>query len=124
MEKKEISLIWDTNETAAVTCDVKLMEMVLDNFISNAVKFCKIGGVIRISLVEHSISIYNEGQQIPEEEIMHIWEPMFRGDKSRTYENGSSGMGLAISEAILKMHRADYGVKNVSGGVEFYLKIN
>lgn len=123
MEKKEISLIWDKNEPVMVNCDMKLMEMVLDNLVSNAVKFCNAGGVIRISLVEQSISLYNEGKEIPQEEMEHIWEPMYRGDESRTYENGSSGMGLAISEAILKMHGADYGVKNVSGGVEFYLRV-
>lgn len=123
MEKKDISLIWDKNEPVMVKCDMKLMEMVLDNFVSNAVKFCNAGGVIRISLVEQSISFYNEGKEIPEEEMGHIWEPMYRGDESRTYENGSSGMGLAISEAILKMHGADYGARNVSGGVEFYLRM-
>lgn len=123
LEKKEISIIWDKNEPAMVNCDMKLIEMVLDNLVSNAVKFCNSGGVIRISLVERSISLYNEGKEIPEEDMEHIWEPMYRGDESRTYENGSSGMGLAISEAILKMHGADYGVKNVSGGVEFYLRI-
>lgn len=123
MEKKDISLIWDKNEPAVVKCNLKLMEMVLDNLVSNAVKFCNAGGVIRISLVERSISFYNEGKEIPEEEMGHIWEPMYRGDEARTYENGSSGMGLAISEAILKMHGADYGAKNVSGGVEFYLRI-
>ncbi len=123
LEKKEISLIWDKNEPVMVNCDMKLMEMVLDNLVSNAIKFCNAGGVIRISLVEQSISLYNEGKEIPEADMEHIWEPMYKGDESRTYENGSSGMGLAISEAILKMHGADYGVKNVSGGVEFYLRM-
>ena len=41
----------------------------------------------------------------------------------QTLEAGSSGMGLAISAAALKLHGADYGVKNVSGGVEFYVKL-
>ena len=123
MEKKEISLIWDKNEPVMVNCDMKLMEMVLDNFVSNAVKFCNAKGVIRISLVEQSISLYNEGKEISQADMEHIWEPMYRGDESRTYEDGSSGMGLAISEAILKMHGADYGVRNVPGGVEFYLRM-
>ncbi len=123
IERKKISLIWDRNDLGQVLCDVKLMEMVLDNFVSNAVKFCKEGGVIRISLTEKSIGIFNEGQEMAEEEMEHIWEPLYRGDESRTREDGSSGMGLAISEAILKIHGADYGVKNVSGGVEFYLHL-
>lgn len=121
--EKKISLIWDVNSPAVVSCDPKLMEMVLDNLISNAVKFCREGGVIRITLEERSIGIYNEGKEIPEEDIIHIWEPMYRGDKSREYEKGSSGMGLAISGAVLRLHKADYGVKNVRDGVEFYLRM-
>ncbi len=121
MEKKRISLIWDINNPAMVRCDRKLMEMVLDNLISNAVKFSLEGGVIRISLTARSISIYNEGKPIPEGKMEHIWEPMYRSDESRAYKEGSSGMGLAISGAVLKLHGADYGVRNVSDGVEFYI---
>lgn len=123
IERKQISLIWDKSESEQILCDIKLMEMVLDNFISNAVKFCISGGVIRISLVGKSIGIFNEGKELTEEELKHIWEPFYRGDKSRTCENGSSGMGLAISQAVLKLHGAEFGVKNVSEGVEFYFKM-
>ena len=121
MEKKRISLIWDINNPVVVRCDRKLMEMVLDNLISNAVKFSVEGGVIRISLMARNISIYNEGKPIPEEEMAHVWKPMYRSDESRAYKKGSSGMGLAISEAVLKLHGADYGVRNISDGVEFYI---
>ena len=48
---------------------------------------------------------------------------MYKGDSSRNEMNGTSGMGLAISAVILKVHRASYGVHNVSGGVEFYFKL-
>lgn len=123
VEEKQITLIWDKNEPELVHCDIKLMEMVLDNLFSNAVKFCASPGVIRISLSGKSIGIFNEGKELTEEELEHIWEPLYRSDESRTYENGSSGMGLAISSAILRLHGADYGVKNVSEGVEFYLKL-
>lgn len=123
MERKQICFIWDKNEAEQVFCDIKLMEMVLDNFISNAVKFCIPGGVIRISLAGKSIGIFNEGKELTEDELAHIWEPLYKGDESRTYENGSSGMGLAISQAILKLHGADYGVQNVPEGVEFYFKL-
>ena len=123
LEKKQISLIWDVDQPLAIRCDRKLMEMVVDNLFSNAVKFCRQGGVIRISLTGSAIRVYNEGEEIPAEEMERIWEPLYRADPSRAYEAGSSGMGLAISAAALKLHGADYGVKNVSGGVEFYVKL-
>ena len=71
----------------------------------------------QISLTGSAIRVYNEGEEIPAEEMERIWEPLYRADPSRAYEAGSSGMGLAISAAALKLHGADYGVKNVSGGV-------
>lgn len=123
MERKQISLVWDKNEPEQVLCDIKLMEMVLDNFVSNAVKFCVDGGVIRISISKKNLAIFNEGKGLAEDEIRHIWEPLYRGDESRTFESGSSGMGLAISGAILKIHGADFGVKNVPDGVEFYINM-
>ena len=77
----------------------------------------------QISLTGSAIRVYNEGEEIPAEEMERIWEPLYRADPSRAYEAGSSGMGLAISAAALKLHGADYGVKNVSSGVEFYVKL-
>ncbi|MCC8150409.1 MAG: HAMP domain-containing histidine kinase, partial [Lachnospiraceae bacterium] len=120
IKNRQISLIWEEQETAMVCCDIALMEMVLDNFISNAVKFCTHNGIIRITVSARGISVFNEGEEISEEEMVHIWEPLYRSDEARTAEDDSLGMGLAISEAILKMHRADYGVKNESGGPEFW----
>ncbi len=120
MKKKEISLIWEGEAQNTVRCDIALMEMVVDNLVSNAVKFCRDNGEVRITLSDNGITVFNEGEEIPEEEMAHLWEPLYKSDKSRTAQDGSSGMGLAISEAILKMHRADYGVRNTERGPEFY----
>lgn len=125
-----------------VECDIRLMEMVIDNFVSNAVKNCRDGGVIRIRTEKNGIRIFNEGEDIPPECAKHIWEPLYKVDKSRTEtkkcgcmdpETASraaetsarfigNGMGLAVREAILKLHGAEYGMENVPGGVEFYFR--
>ncbi len=123
IKKKEISLIWEGEAQNTVRCDIALMEMVVDNFVSNAVKFCRENGEVRITLSDNGITVFNEGEEIPEEEIAHLWEPLYKSDKSRTVQDGSSGMGLAISDAILKMHRADYGVRNTERGPEFYFRL-
>ncbi|MCD8148974.1 MAG: HAMP domain-containing histidine kinase [Clostridiales bacterium] len=123
IKNRQISLIWEEKEGGTVCCDTALMEMVLDNFISNAVKFCAQNGMIRISVSQNGVSVYNEGKEIPGEEMVHIWEPLYRRDEARSAADDSLGMGLAISEAILKMHRADYGVKNEPGGPEFWFRL-
>ena len=123
IEAKNLHVIWDSAENTTTRCDEKLIMMVLDNFISNAVRFCKENGVIRFTIAPGTVNVYNEGAQIPEDQIKEIWTPMYKGDSSRNETKGTSGMGLAISAVILKAHRASYGVHNVTRGVEFYFKL-
>ena len=123
IEAKNLHVIWDSAENTTTRCDEKLIMMVLDNFISNAVRFCKENGVIRFTIAPGCVSVYNEGTQIPEDQMKEIWTPMYKGDSSRNETEGTSGMGLAISAVILKAHRAAYGVRNVAEGVEFYFKL-
>ena len=124
MEQKGITLQWVKQDHKVASYDVRLIGMVLDNFVSNAVKFCYQGGNICIYLEKRGIRIFNEGDGISEECAKHIWEPLYKGDASRTAVSGSSGMGLAISAAILDLHKAEYGMTNVPGGVEFYFYLN
>ena len=123
IEAKNLHVIWDSAENTTTRCDEKLIMMVLDNFISNAVRFWKENGVIRFTIAPGTVNVYNEGAQIPEDQIKEIWTPMYKGDSSRNETKGTSGMGLAISAVILKAHRASYGVHNVTRGVEFYFKL-
>lgn len=84
IEKKSIQVIWDTVEEESAICDKKMLSMVIDNFLSNAVRFCIPGGVIRLSVARNYVSVYNEGIQIPEERKKEIWTPMYLIDDSRT----------------------------------------
>ena len=124
IEDKKLNVIWDSTENTTTRCDEKLINVVLDNFISNAVRFGEKDGVIRFTLSPGSVSVYNDGAQIPEEQRKEIWTPMYKGDSARKETQGTSGMGLAISAVILKAHRASYGANNVPGGVEFYFKLH
>ena len=123
IEKKGIHVVWDAVEEGTINADEKMLSMVIDNFISNAVRFCIAGGVIRLTVTQDYVSVYNEGEPIPDDQLKSIWTPMYLGDDSRTKTSGTSGMGLAISAVILKAHHADYGVSNVAEGVEFYFKL-
>lgn len=69
------------------------------------------------------IRVYNEGDAINPQVIDQIWEPLFVADESRKQTDGSSGMGLAISADIMKLHNMKYGVKNRRDGVEFHVDI-
>lgn len=122
IEQKNVTVDWNCKTECRMNCDKKLMEMVFDNLISNAVKFVFDNGTICLTLDNRSIHIYNDGKTISKEDQKHIFDPLYKVDQAHTYEYGSSGMGLAISADILKLHKMKYGVENKETGVSFYIK--
>lgn len=123
LEQKNVQWEFICEDDCRINADQKLLKIVLDNLISNAVKYCSHGGCIKISMSGAEISVFNTGKSIPEEKLDRIWEPLYRVDGTCSPEEGSSGMGLAICKKIFKIHEFTYGVKNISGGVIFWFYV-
>jgi two-component system, OmpR family, sensor histidine kinase VicK len=91
---------------AAIDRD-KLIQ-VLDNIISNAVKYSPEGGKISVSLTENekdlSISVSDEGVGIPKESLPFVFDRFYRVDKARSRKLGGTGLGLAIAKQIILAH--------------------
>lgn len=119
IEKKNISLVTSLT-SASLKADRFKIEMVINNFISNALRYTEDGKKISIVLDEHHFSIENEGAHIPEEDMEKIWLTFHKVDKSRNAPG--TGLGLAICKAILDLHHFDYGVENTKTGVLFYFR--
>lgn len=88
--------------------DADLIKTLLINLLDNARKAMKQGGridiFVEIGKEDCRISIKDEGQGIPKEELRHITEAFYRGDKSRARQEGSAGLGLALCDKIVKLH--------------------
>lgn len=102
-------------------------EEVFANYFTNAVNHAKGDKLIDIRLTKQEnkvrISVFNTGEQIPEESIPHLWEKFYKVDKARSREYGGSGVGLSIVKAIMEsMHQA-YGVENYENGVSFWFEL-
>ena len=65
------------------------------------------------------ISVDNDGIQIPEDDLLRLWEPFYRVDKAHNRSDGGSGLGLAIVHAAVLAHGGICEVKNRPGGVCF-----
>ncbi|MCR5793063.1 MAG: HAMP domain-containing histidine kinase [Lachnospiraceae bacterium] len=117
-EKQEKVEIVD-DKYGEVWCDRRLTEMVLDNMITNVLKYGVDGGKLRITLRDNGVFVYNDGPQLSDEALESVWSPMYREDEARK-SDGSSGMGLAISAEVLELQNGRYGVRNAENGVEFY----
>jgi two-component system, OmpR family, sensor histidine kinase VicK len=91
-----------------VDIDEDKMTQVLDNIISNALKYSPEGGQVTFTVEEELnfivVSISDEGMGIPSENLDNIFERFFRVDKARTRKLGGTGLGLAIAKEMVNAH--------------------
>lgn len=91
----------------SVQGDPLLLERAIGNLISNAFRYNRANGSLKICLSEKRLRITDTGIGIPEEHLDHIFEPFYRVDISRSRILGGSGLGLSITKQILDNHNAE-----------------
>ncbi len=91
-----------------VQMDQARMLQVMDNLLSNALRYTPHGGRITISARMEDgnavIMVEDTGTGIPASDLPHVFERFHRADPSRHSETGESGLGLAIVRAIIEAH--------------------
>ena len=96
---------------------------VIYNLVDNAVKFCPQGGTLGISVREGSqkvsVSISNNGQTIPAQELPLLFERFHKLDKSRSQNRDGWGLGLYIVKTLVCAHGEDISVSSAGGITEF-----
>ncbi len=126
--KKNTKVSFEENGPNYVYADEFMMEEVFGNYLSNALNHVKEDGTIRIWFetrdTDLRVHVFNEGEQIPDEDLEKLWIKFYKVDKARTREYGGSGIGLSIVAATMHAHGKDFGVANVENGVEFYFDLD
>jgi signal transduction histidine kinase len=92
--------------------DSQWMMQVLNNLLSNAVRYTQEGGTITASTGNRmgdarswaTITVADTGIGIPEEEMPYIFDRFFRGDRPQTMQISGTGLGLAILKEIVELH--------------------
>jgi len=109
--KKNISLTFNTfyEFPILVYADKERIEQVLINLISNSINYGKNNGTTTVDVQTYSkdqfiINVSDDGIGIPEKEISRLFERFYRVDKSRSREQGGSGLGLSIVKHIIEAH--------------------
>ncbi|MEG0987871.1 MAG: HAMP domain-containing sensor histidine kinase [Clostridium sp.] len=127
-EQKEITAVFDCSKEVYVWADEFKIEEVVTNYLNNAVNHADGQREIRVSIEqkeqEVKVSVFNTGNQIPENDIPNLWTKFYKVDKARTRIYGGSGIGLSIVKAIMEAHHKTYGVENVEGGVKFWFMLD
>lgn len=115
-------------DDAFVKIDQKEMKKVLENIITNAIRYSPNNAYINIDLAEkdnkYVFTIENEGVFIPEEDIKNIFNEFYRVDKSRNKKNGGNGFGLVIVKSILEAHELEHSIENTNKGVKFVIDLD
>lgn len=120
-EKKEIDMGFaeSTSRQVFVVADQQRIYQVMVNLISNAIKYTKKEGSVRVSFEERKkdvvITVFDNGRGIPEEDINRIFERFYRVEKSRSKHKGGTGLGLAIVKHVLEAHDTKIEVKSTVG---------
>ena len=123
-----VQVYFDNSYKEYVWSDEFLFEEVLVNYFNNALNHVDEKGIIRIHVerLENEIvrvTIYNSGENIPEDEIDKIWGKFYKVDKARTREYGGSGLGLSIVKAIADSLHQKCGAINMQEGVSFWIDL-
>ena len=125
-----IDLQLETGPAAGLTfqSDRRLMETVLDNLLSNAVRYTPPGGRIRVSTTADRariiIAVRDTGLGIAPEHRKRIFERLYRIDEARDRASGGSGLGLALAQRAARTIGGTIEVDSEQGvGSEFRLVI-
>ena len=93
------------------------------NLLDNAVKFASPGSVIGIKVAASAgkarVSVRNQGETIPKEELSMLFDRFHKTDRSRSMDRDGVGLGLYIVKSILDAHKEDITVTSEDGVTEF-----
>ncbi len=116
----KITIVWENNYSPIVEADKDNIRQVLINLIDNSIKYGINGGYIKIKFSDMSsdillIQVIDNGIGIEKQYINRIFERFYRIDKSRSRQQGGSGLGLSIVKHIIDAHGQIINVQSVFG---------
>jgi len=123
--EKNIDLTIECDEEAdayPVYADLEMMYIVINNFITNAIKYCDHTIKIRLKNYRNSIefSITNDGAGIEKADLDKVWDVLYKSDKGSSETGENSGVGLSVVKSILDAHNAKCGCFSGFKGTNFW----
>lgn len=102
-----------------VLMDTQRMGRVLNNLVGNALRHTPQGGAVTLHAELApggvSVSVRDTGEGVLPEDLPHIFERFYRGDKSRSRASGGAGLGLVIAKGIVEAHGGRIRVESERG---------
>ncbi len=106
-----------------VRADKDAITQVIYNLLDNAVKFAREGTCITVRLYKDNgkayVSIKDEGETIPPDDLPFIFDRFHKSDRSRSLDTTGVGLGLYLVKSIINSHDEDIAVRSEDGVTEF-----
>ncbi len=119
--RKHISVIANyAADDLTIVGDSHLLERAMNNLLDNAARHTPSHGKIFVQCrkVGHKVAftVQDTGPGFSPEELQRVFEPLYRGEISRNRSTGGSGLGMTISQRIIKRHGGELAAGNHSEG--------
>ena len=123
-EQRDLSLSFDIEPAIDVTGDEDRLRQLMLILFDNAVKYTPAGGSIFVSCHRKGnaveIEVTDTGVGIAPQDLPHVFDRFYRGDKARSRANGGAGLGLAIAHWIVQAHHGKISASSTLGvGTKF-----
>lgn len=128
-KKKQMKIEFDSEESELwLKVDEEKFHQIMNNLISNAIKYSFFNTLINVKVSLNQdfvdISVKDQGQGIPEDEINKIFKPFERTTRKVTGGEHSTGLGLAIVKKLVEAHKGKISVfSKVGEGSEFIVSL-
>ena len=118
IEGKNLQILYEGDEDCIVKGDKSYLEKAAFNLLENAVSYNNMDGKIIVKTEKKGFSIENSALPIPEEDLPHLCDMFFTGNKSRSSDTKHTGLGLYLAKRIFDMHRMELKIVNSEIGVK------
>lgn len=107
-----------------INVDPDRISQVIRNLVANALRYTSAGCCVSIHVDHHkangssgevTVQVSDNGPGIPAEDLLYVFDRFYRSDKSRSRENGGSGIGLAIVKQLVEAHGGKVAVESRPG---------
>lgn len=129
LEEKKLTVQNNLNEQTRVMADVAALNIILTNFLSNAIKHSPKKSLINIEESYFTrgfirLSVSDQGKGVPKKYRERVFERFYRIDKGRSTKIGGTGLGLSISKNLALMMGYPLGVgSNKPKGATFFIDV-
>jgi len=126
-EEKSVRIVTELPDEMEVTADRTRLNQVLANLLDNAIKYSPAGSEVRIAVAGEdgggaAITVSDQGVGISEADLPHIWDRLFRAERSRTAPG--MGLGLSFVRAIVEAHGGSVAcTSSLNGGSTFTVRL-